>query len=272
MMHYKRFSPSYSGSSPRSQQSGFTLIEVIIAISITALIGVGTTTLLRSIIGSEETISSKADTLANWQRASLFMYRDFSQITDRSVRDDFGDLPDQSNAVISDNDDNVLVHFTRNGWSLNSFSKTERSELQRVTYELRELDSDACESARLRLGPKEEYLGFCLLRLYWRVLDPVSDSEPVVQVLIDEVDEASIRFWGVETVVAANNQNNNNQNNNAQTPPPKGDWHDEWPPQGFSNDGQGGNTITSLRMVELTLLSPAFGEIRRVYQTAEVPL
>ena len=241
-----------------SFSKGFTLLEVLIAMTITAIVGAGSAQLLRSIIDSEETIRRKADLLAQYQRASLIMTRDFSQIVNRPVRDIYGEFSQVSNAVVGPDDD-FIVSFTRKGWSLNPFSETKRSQNQRVSYELRELDSDQCEKARKRLGDREEYTGFCLLRHYWRVLDPSSDSEPLTQVLLDEVEEMSARFLGKTVSVDENG-----------TPQgaPEWDWTDEWPPI-FNNSND--DVAVSLGAIELIMTTNAFGEIRRLYATAEIP-
>ena len=240
------------------KEKGFTLLEVLIAITITAIVGAGAAQLLRSIIDSEETIRRKADQLAQYQRMSLIMTRDFSQITNRSIRDEFGDSPEFSNAVVGPQDDFVVV-FTRKGWVLNPFSETKRSESQRVAYELRELDSDDCEPARKRLGDREEYLGSCLLRRYWTVLDPSSDSAPLTQVVLDEVEELSARFLGKTVAI---------DQNGAPQGTPEWDWTDEWPPI-FNNQDE---ASISLSAIELTITSRAYGEIRRVFATSDIPI
>lgn len=147
---------------------GFTLIEVMIAIAIFAVVGVLASQMLGNIIRQQEIIEQRGQRLSDLQRGMNVLQRDILQLTNRAVRDQFGDpLP----SVILD--DELLLEFTRRGWR-NPLGQT-RSELQRVAYDLRE-DK--------------------LYRYYWTVLDRGPESEPLEQVLMEGV--LDVEFAGVD--------------------------------------------------------------------------
>lgn len=156
---------------PRSffvhHQSGFTLLEVLIAIMITALIGIGANEVLSQAIDTSERTQEKLETLGALQKAVLVLTRDFRQVAARSVRDEFGD---QQPAVSSRNEEYKLM-FTRTGWR-NPLGKM-RSDMQRVAYQL------------------EDGL---LKRYYWKALDLAQDSKPVERELLRDVEELNFRF------------------------------------------------------------------------------
>ena len=140
-------------------QRGFTLIELMIAIGIFAIVGVLSAQMLNNIIRQQEVIEERGARLSDLQRGMNILQRDIAQLINRPVRDEFGDT---RAAVIID--DELPLEFTRQGWR-NPLGQT-RSELQRVAYELRE-DK--------------------LYRYYWTVLDRAPDTEPLEQVLMEGV-------------------------------------------------------------------------------------
>lgn len=149
------------------KQSGFTLIEVLIAIMITALIGIGANEVLGQAIDISERTQEKLESMGSLQKAVLVMTRDFRQITARSVRDEFGD---NQPAVSTRNDEYKLV-FTRTGWR-NPLGDM-RSNLQRVAYQL----DDGV-----------------LKRYHWQALDQAQDSKPIERELLRDVEEFNFRF------------------------------------------------------------------------------
>jgi general secretion pathway protein J len=71
--------------------SGFTLIEIMVAMAIMALIGVGALSLLNSATHTSNKIKTDGDRLNDVQRAFLFISNDMQQITTRQVRNEYGD-------------------------------------------------------------------------------------------------------------------------------------------------------------------------------------
>ncbi|ARU56880.1 type II secretory pathway protein J [Oleiphilus messinensis] len=150
-----------------SQVNGFTLIEVLIAITITALIGLGVWSVLNMTINTQKTLMKRTEQIKSLQRAFLVLQRDMVQLTSRPVRTEYGDM----DYALSTRNTFYKLELTRQGWRnpLNQF----RSELQRVAY---------------------EFADNRLTRWYWPVLDRAQDSQPREQVLLEDVDDIKIQF------------------------------------------------------------------------------
>ena len=151
----------------RRSVDGFTLLEVLIAISVTALIGLGSWQLLNSAIRTYELGQENLQSLALLQRAQLSIERDFSQVVARPIRDEFGDYQ----AALRPGEDFYAVELTRAGWR--NPLQDKRSELQRVAYELNDGQ---------------------LLRHHWKVLDRAQDSLPVTRRLLENVERFDVAF------------------------------------------------------------------------------
>ena len=156
---------------------GFTLIEMLVALAVFAVIGLMSNRLLIQIIDMAERTEARGERLVEAQRAVEIIRRDIQQLAHRSVRDELGDSHPGFEI------DRVgLLQFTRRGWA-NPLGHN-RSELQRVAY------------ARVEGA---------LFRLYWPVLDRARDSMPIRQLLLSDVTDMEVlavdyagvehRFW-----------------------------------------------------------------------------
>lgn len=154
------------------KSSGFTLLEVLVAISIFAVIGLGANQMLRTMVETHDRTKTKIDTMNNLTRAFASFERDFSQAVPRYIRDEFGD-PQPSLLVAQGA---YPVELTRSGW--NNPIQLPRSNLQRVAY-----------------GITEEGQ---LVRYFWLVLDRAEDSEPVEQILLDGVEDFRVSLLTFE--------------------------------------------------------------------------
>lgn len=151
---------------------GFTLLELLVAISVFSVIGLGAYQMLQTIIDSHDRVRSTSDGYVSLNLAFSIIQRDFNQYTSRSIRDLYGEpLP----PMVFDNEE-MVVEFTRAGWS-NPAGRT-RSSLQRVAYSV---DYDKGE----------------LTRHFWKVLDRAEDSEPVSRVILTAVED--FRVTGFQT-------------------------------------------------------------------------
>lgn len=144
---------------------GFTLLEVLISLSIFALIGLGTNQVLSTIINTRDVTEFQTEQFIKLQRALSVIERDLNQLTNRPIRDELGDPLDA--LLVGSNLYNL--EFTRLGWR-NPIAAP-RSNLQRVAYQLLEGE---------------------LLRHYWLVLDRAEDSLPVTQKLLTGVEDFRI--------------------------------------------------------------------------------
>ena len=132
---------------PANAHKGFTLLEVMIAISITALIGVASTNLLSNIIESKNITDIRSQQLTTLQRFNQFVSRDVEQIINRGIRDQYGDT---QAAIIIDSSD-YLAEWTRLGWRNSPINDDPRAEIQRVAFQLFDINDEECEGAKKRL-------------------------------------------------------------------------------------------------------------------------
>jgi general secretion pathway protein J len=146
---------------------GFTLLEVLVAMSIFSVIGLGATQMLRTMIKSHDRTQERVADFNSVTQAFMLLERDLVQVINRPVRDEYGD-PQPSLMVASGA---YPLVFTRTGW--NNPAQRPRSGLQRVAYEL-----DANGS---------------LLRHFWLVLDRAQDSAMQTQVLLAGVKDLRIQ-------------------------------------------------------------------------------
>jgi general secretion pathway protein J len=149
----------------RNAIAGFTLFEVLIAVSIFALIGTIAMTNLIQVGRAGERIGNAQQRLSDIQFALGYMAKDITQLINRKVRDQYGD--EQNQFMLSEN----ILQFTHSGWA-NLLQQT-RSELQRVAY---------------RLDDEK------LLREYWPQLDQGYTEDKVKQALLDGVEKFEVRL------------------------------------------------------------------------------
>lgn len=107
-------------------QRGFTLMEIMIALAVFAIMSAITFGGLNSVLNARATVEARSNELLELQKAFSFMQRDLEQAADRSVRDQFGDP--QAPFIL----DNTGIVFTRGG-KANPLN-LQRSALERVAY------------------------------------------------------------------------------------------------------------------------------------------
>lgn len=115
----------------RKTQIGFTLIEVIIALTVFAVVGTMAFSGLNITLKQQSRLTERSDQIKNLQLTLKYLERDINQITQRTIRDQFGDEQFAFSA-----DANFLINFTISGWR--NPAGLSRSNLQRVSYEVRD--------------------------------------------------------------------------------------------------------------------------------------
>ena len=233
-----------------ASSKAFTLLEVMISISITALIGIASTNLLSNIIETKNVTDQRSEQLITLQRFNQFISRDVQQVINRSIRDEYGD---EQAAIIID-DSNYLAQWTRLGWRNSPIADDPRAEIQRVAFQIYDISDTECEAAKMRLETWGilEPEGSCLVRFFWPVLDRASDTEPRTQILLDLVEEIEIELLAV-TLPPADSE--------VETAPEK-NWYTQWP-----NIQVGDNKeIPSAMRWRITL--PKVGQIERLWLLA----
>jgi general secretion pathway protein J len=146
---------------------GFTLLELLVAVAILALVAVGSYRLLFDTIATRDQGIAHEKGLRDLQRAGMILQRDLLQAAMRPIRDEFGDV--QPALVLAGEKG---LEFTRRGWR-NPLQQS-RSELVRVRY-------------RVVNGQ--------LVREHWTVLDRARTSAPVQTVLLDDIRDFRVQAY-----------------------------------------------------------------------------
>jgi general secretion pathway protein J len=170
-MFHSPISTDSWGSIEVNKNRGFTLLEVLVAMSIFAIIGLGANKMLRTIIDTHEITTTRNAELTAIVRAFNVMERDFSQIVSRPIRDEYG----ESMEPLMVGTGQYFVELTRTGW--NNPAQVKRSVLQRVAYEVEDEK---------------------LIRRFWLVLDRAQDSESISQELLDEIKGFRVNLFNEE--------------------------------------------------------------------------
>ncbi len=160
-------------SAPRRRR-GFTLIEMLVAIAIFAMLSMGAYQVLQGVLRSNEISEQRGLALKQLQRAMLVIERDFQQMLARTNRsdDELTAMPLQVGKFLFESDDYGIA-FSRSGWR-NPMSQLPRSSLQRVSYRLKENN---------------------LERLTFVYLDPVVGESPKEQILLTGVEGLTFEFY-----------------------------------------------------------------------------
>ncbi len=151
-----------------TRQQGFTLIEVLIATVVFAIMSVMAVSGLSVVLNSREQVDEHADRLAELQKVFTIIGRDIEQTVNRRVRDNYATelLPLSGGAYGS-----TLLEFSRTGL-MNPMGQR-RSHLMRVGYMLSE-------------GK--------LVRLSWFAMDRSFDTLPYESPMLSDVKAVELRF------------------------------------------------------------------------------
>ena len=152
----------------QASEAGFTLVELMVALAIFALISVAGVTLLRSGTDTQIAVKNRLEDMSRTNRLANALENDLAQAVRRPVRDIAG----QTVPAFIQRDADVpgaLFGFVRAGWS--NFDEAPRAGLQRVAYVLD---------------------GKALKRLGWPMLDGAQPGDAAT--LVDDVSSAQVRF------------------------------------------------------------------------------
>lgn len=197
--------------------SGFTLIEVLVALAVFGVMSMLAYAALGSTLSNADYLSERMERLQSIQRAMRYLASDVMQAAPRPVRSELGDtyVP----AVFSSLSGEFALEVTHGGWG--NPVGLPRSTQQRVAYRIEDDE---------------------LLRYHWNVLDRTYANEPVVTVLLDNVESLYFRFYDAAGVAS-----------------------DVWPPQ---TQGGGVGMRSRPRAIEIVLSLPDQGEITRLLEVA----
>jgi general secretion pathway protein J len=158
----------------KAVQRGFTLIEILVAVAIFAIIAVASGTVLSNVIASADDSAASLSQLEKLQRAMLIIEQDMTQAIPLAPR-----VQGQTNDVVLQGGKGVAdsladgVLFSRNGWA-NPQQRLPRATLQSVGYRL---NSD-----------------YQLERIYTQFVDNVTNTEPKVRILLDNIEDLTIEY------------------------------------------------------------------------------
>lgn len=209
-----------------SKPAGFTLVEVLIALAITAFVSMMAYTSLSTVMTGVERLRENTDRIYEVNRAFMIMSRDLRQFTDRPVRDEFGELdPAFSGGELA----RFALSFTRTGW--HNPNGHPRSNLQRVNYRL---EDDG------------------LWRDTYPVLDRMSDTEPDSVLLLEGVETLQVAFLGTLAELEMQSGSAALDTRN---------WAENW----VSDGSAPGTALLPPVAVEIRLQLQEWGEMRRLY-------
>jgi general secretion pathway protein J len=217
---------------------GFTLLELLVALFIAALIFAMGYAAISQGLSSHDQLKEQQARLTELQTAMRVMEQDFVQLAPRPVRQPIGDEPSQpalqagppstqdtgdSAETSGTENGQPLVSFTRNGWA--NPVGLQRPALQRVAYYF--------QNGTLR-------------RESWYVLDPTLSSTTAKRELLKHVKSVTFQYMDV---------------NHA--------WQPIWPPTTVQGTVA---TEMSLRIrpiaVQVTIDTEDWGKITRIFEVA----
>lgn len=157
------------------KQQGFTLLELLLSLSIFAVVSLAGFNIFQTVLRSEDISQQKINDINQLQTAFLLLERDFTQVARRYARTDDNDPTEgfihTESEGISDDVSEVL--FVRHGWS-NPGLLIPRGDLQKVGYRLIENN---------------------LERIHYNYVDSDFGEEPKVRVLLNEITELTFEFY-----------------------------------------------------------------------------
>lgn len=195
------------------RQQGFTLLELLVSLSIFALIGAMAYGGLTQVLKQQQATEVQSQQLADLQKSYRIMQRDLEQLINRGIRNEYGDSID---ALVGGSGYDG-VEFSRAGHA--NPAGFLRSDLQRIAY-----------------VPDQD----TLIRRTWRVLDRAQDSLPDEEVLVEGLQQFTIRFLDDDN-----------------------EWQDNWPPQ--QTQAAGANVIELPRAAQVEIALDDVGTLSWIF-------
>lgn len=210
----------------RRAARGFTLVEVLIALAITALVSTIAYSSLSTVMLGAEVNEEQARRSYEVNRAWMIISRDLDQLVQRPVRDEFGEIePALSGGPAA----RFTLSLTRSGW--HNPVGLSRSALQRVNYRVEE---------------------DVLWRDAYPVLDRASDTEPYEARLLEGVESMDLLFLESIGQVQPGARGTQLDTRN-------------WPESWISDPSQPGTLVAPPAALEVRLQLSDWGEMRRLY-------
>ena len=154
-------------------QRGFTLVEMLVALSVFALLSVAGVSVMAYAVRESEPLAEATGKLKEIQIARAILRSDLGQIAARPVRSVFGDAQGVGMRGGIATGNGALMTFVRRGW-VNPAGTERRSSLQYVSYAV--VDGD-------------------LRRISRPFLDPTSDTPEETVTLIRGASRVQVTFF-----------------------------------------------------------------------------
>lgn len=154
-----------------AQTQGFTLLELLVALAVFAVLSTMAYGGLRSVLQTQRQTEEAATKLHKIQQAIFYLEKDLLQLVARPIRDEFGTVIE---ALKGDEFGEYRLQLTHTGRANPNW--VARSFLQRVAYAM----------------PEDEEKK--LYRYSWPVLDR-TENEPRKVLLLDNVEELLIQYF-----------------------------------------------------------------------------
>lgn len=151
------------------RNAGFTLVELLVALFITAIIFAMGYGAINQALNDRSALQEQQERLTSVQRTMRTLTQDFSQLVARPVRDTDG--INWRPALIARPGSELIVEFTRGGWT--NPAGIQRASQQRVAYRLEE---------------------GTLKRIHWPVLDAAALDQTIERDMLTGVRSFSIRY------------------------------------------------------------------------------
>lgn len=147
---------------------GFTLLELLVALSIFSILSVMAYGGLQTVITTKQSTEKAADRVSEIQLVMMRISNDLRQAVKRKIRDEYGDfIP----AMQSSQNGDETLSWTRAGYR--NPAQLIRSNVQRISYKL----------------DKQK-----LIRITWPVLDRAQDTEAMETEVLTNIESIEWRF------------------------------------------------------------------------------
>jgi general secretion pathway protein J len=156
--------------SPARKGAGFTLLEVMVAMFIAAIMLALGYSAINQAAKERDNLNAKQARVTEIQRGMRVVAQDFAQMIARTARDTEGGGNIQA-AVIATNKDDTLITFSRAGWS--NPAGVQRPAEQRVRY---------------------RFIDGSLVREHWLSVDPALNTQPRQRILLTKIKSVTLRF------------------------------------------------------------------------------
>ena len=209
----------------RHVSAGFTLVEVLVAMAITALISVVAYGALSSALSGAESVRGAMVRSQDINQTLALLSRDIRQVVNRSISDEF----DQRAPALSGGElSRYPLTLTRAGW--HNSTGAPRSTLQRVSWWI---EDDV------------------LWRAHFPVLDRTPGTEAIETAMLEDVERFEVRFLPTINDVKSDRDDVIDDRN----------WRENW----VLDVSQPDLELPTPAAIEIVLQLASLGEVRRLY-------